>query len=136
MWTQFWDMHSGGGTKEPPYEKIYIEAPEDEAVSIFYSRFGHNPHKVTCTCCGPDYSISEYEELAQATAFHRNCEFDEKLNKYIEQPKKYAWDGTYAQHITLEDYCNQEDVCIIRKETIKDNERDAYVPEEGYVWID
>lgn len=72
-WTQFWDMHSGGGTKEPPYEKIYIEAPKDEAISIFYARFGHNPERVSCTCCGDDYAIDEGTDLAQMTAYHRNC---------------------------------------------------------------
>ena len=35
VWTQFWDMHSGGTTKEPPYDKIYIEADEDEAYEMF-----------------------------------------------------------------------------------------------------
>jgi len=73
MWTQFMDMHSGGGLKEEPYENIYIEAPLKEAELIFYNMFGHNPNRVTCTCCGEDYSTSEYETLREATAFHRNC---------------------------------------------------------------
>ena len=76
-WTQFWDMHSGGGCKEPPYDKIYIEAPESEATTIFYNRFGHNPERVTCTCCGEDYSITEYESLEDATACHRDCAYIE-----------------------------------------------------------
>lgn len=63
MWTEFMDMHSGGGTKEEPYEYIFIEAPREEAIIIFYNRFGHNPERVTCTCCGDDYSITEYETL-------------------------------------------------------------------------
>jgi len=58
MWTRFYDMHSGGGAKEK-WELIFIEAPEDEAISIFYNRFGHNPNRVSCTCCGADYSIYE-----------------------------------------------------------------------------
>ena len=74
VWTRFMDMHSGGGTKEPPYEYIYIEAPESEARVIFYNRFGHNPERVTCSCCGDDYSISEEETLQQITAFERNCD--------------------------------------------------------------
>lgn len=37
MWTEFWDMHSGGGQKEK-WAKIYIEAPEEEARVIFYNR--------------------------------------------------------------------------------------------------
>ena len=35
-WTRFMDMHSGGGTKEKPFEYIYIQAPEKEAKVIFY----------------------------------------------------------------------------------------------------
>lgn len=58
MITTFLDMHSGGSRKEE-YGLIAIEAPRDEAELIFYNRFGHNPNRVTCTCCGPDYSISE-----------------------------------------------------------------------------
>jgi hypothetical protein len=74
MWTEFIDMHSGGGQKEG-FSHCFIEAPENEAKVIFYNRFGHNPERVTCTCCGGDYSIIEYETLEQATAYERNCEY-------------------------------------------------------------
>jgi hypothetical protein len=74
MWTRFMDMRSGGSQKEN-FAHCYIEAPENEAKIIFYNRFGHNPERVTCTCCGDDYSISEYETLEQATAYERNCEY-------------------------------------------------------------
>ncbi len=33
MWTEFYDMHSGGNLKTQ-WETIFIEAPEDEAVKI------------------------------------------------------------------------------------------------------
>ena len=69
MWTRFMDMHSGGYAKEAPYEYIYIEAPQQQAEVIFYNRFGHNPNRVTCTCCGQDYSIGESEDFAQASAW-------------------------------------------------------------------
>jgi hypothetical protein len=69
------DMHSGGGMKEKPYEHIYIEASEDAAKVIFYNRFGHNPERVSCTCCGEDYSISEEDSLEQASAYDRHCEY-------------------------------------------------------------
>ena len=111
MWTSFMDMHSGGGTKEEPYEYIYIEAPENEAITIFYNRFGHNPHRVTCTCCGEDYSVSSDETLELITAYNRG-----------------------SGKISLEDYCNKKDVLIVRKEEIKDEERTGYVPKQGYVW--
>lgn len=75
MWTRFMDMHSGGGTKEKPHEFIYIEALEEEAKVIFYNRFGHNPERVTCTCCGEDYSISSEKTLRELTAYDRNCEY-------------------------------------------------------------
>lgn len=70
MWTHYWDMNSGGGRKEK-WKHIYIEAPKAEADVIFYKRFGHNPNRVSCTCCGGDYSISEDENLAQLTGYHR-----------------------------------------------------------------
>lgn len=126
-WTLFWDMHSGGGTKEKPYEKIYIEAPEEEAKVIFYNRFGHNPERVSCTCCGEDYSISESDTLEQASGYHRNCAWDKDAKGYIEKPNKY--NDTF---LTVEDYSKQEDVLIIPKSEIKDSERIGDVPSEGY----
>lgn len=68
MWTRFFDMCSGGGQKEE-WGYIYIEAPMKEAEVIFYNRFGHNPNCVTCTCCGEDYAIDQYETLDEATKF-------------------------------------------------------------------
>lgn len=75
--TKFEDMHSGGGAKEK-WETIVIEAPQTEAEVIFQNRFGHNPNRVTCTCCGSDYSIQEYDskELAMQDAWeHHNRRF-------------------------------------------------------------
>lgn len=74
MWTQFMDMHSGGGLKEAPKQYIYIEASEAEARVIFYNRFGHSPNRVSCTCCGEDYSLSEGVSLLRVTAFERHCD--------------------------------------------------------------
>ena len=73
-WTTFWDMHSGGNLKEPPYEKIYIELPREPAIAEFIDRFGHDPTNVACQCCGQNYSISTDVSLKQATGYHRNCE--------------------------------------------------------------
>ena len=130
-WTLFWDMHSGGGTKEYPYEMIYIEAPIDEAKVIFYNRFGHNPERVTCTCCGEDYSISESDTLEQASGYHRNCLWDKETKKYLEKP-----DDRYKCNImTIEQYEKQENVLIIRESDIIYSERIGDVPAEGYVWI-
>lgn len=70
MWTEFMDMHSGGGQKLD-WAYIFVEAPEDEARRVFAARFGRNPDNVTCDCCGSDYSVSEHDTLEQATAYNR-----------------------------------------------------------------
>lgn len=120
MWTHFWDMCSGGGHKEPQGH-IFIEAPEAEAVVIFYNRFGHSSERVSCTCCGPDYSVSEYETLELATEWQR----------------KEAWDsnGKKLPTIALEQYVLDPDVLIIYEKDIKPKEREGTVPQQGYVWI-
>lgn len=107
MWTQFWDMHSGGGQKED-FAKLYIEAPEEEAMRIFEDTYGHHPYNVTCDCCGEDYSVSEYETLEQATAYHRNCRWEG--DGYIEEPNEYS-----DRVIPLEEYLKQPDVAVIRR---------------------
>lgn len=116
MFTQFWDMHSGGGTKQKPYEMIYIEAPIDEACVIFYNRFGHNPHRITCTCCGNDYSVTEYETLEEATDYQR-----EDYRTKDKQP--------------LDEYVKKPDVLVIYANEIQPHERVGELPEQGYVWI-
>lgn len=73
-WTQFHDMHSGGGQKLA-WAHIFIEAPELEAKAIFWHRFKRNPERVTCTCCGEDYSISSEPSLELATQYERGCRF-------------------------------------------------------------
>lgn len=145
-WTQFWDMHSGGGTKEAPYEMIYIQAPEDQAKIIFYNKFGHNPERVSCTCCGDDYSISESESLEQLTAYHRGCRSayfldgkevkrdykakQENLTwKYLEEPDESD------KYKTLDEYKKSKDVLVIYDKDIKPEERTGDVPSEGYVWM-
>jgi len=129
-WTKFWDMHSGGGQKEN-WSIIYIEVPEEEAIVIFYNRFGHNPNRVTCTCCGPDYSISEYPTLEEASGFHRGCHYDNESQKYVEKLDK---DG-YHPYKTLKEYSQEEEVLIIYAKDIRPDEKEGDVPEEGYVWI-
>jgi len=160
MWTRFMDMHSGGGCKEK-WQYIFIEAPQDEATVIFYNRFGHNPNRVSCTCSGEDYSISDYETLEEATAFERGLRCletpkDEKgrymndmewptrggscyLEPGEEVPeghtlssfKSFRGDGP-GQH--LDEYMQSEDVLFIRKDEITDEERVGDVPEQGFVW--
>jgi hypothetical protein len=166
VWTQFWDMHSGGGTKEEPYEKIYIEAPEAEAKVIFFNRFGHNPERVSCTCCGEDYSVHEHPSLAEATGFQRNCNyawFDADGNRMpedfnprslspsrrydvahehgyeqriVEEPDPIKAGYRTMQYETLEDYLKHPDVLVIPEAEIKPEEREGDVPQQGYVWMD
>lgn len=161
MWTRFMDMHSGGGSKEP-WAKILIEAPEAEAKVIFYNRFGHNPERVSCTCCGDDYSIDEHVSLEHATAFDRNCRHgylkpdgtpffgDPRaelgvsnylpvreagwVEHYFEEPDPdRTWGGPYQ---TLDEYLRRDDVLVIRADEITDDERKGTVPSQGYVWVD
>src|SRR5438093_12532542 len=83
-WTRFMDMHSGGGLKLT-WAYIYIEAPEKEARSVFYSRFGRTADNVTCDCCGEDYSVDESETVEQVTAFERRCRYDATTRRYVEE---------------------------------------------------
>ena len=136
MFTQFWDMNSGGGTKED-FKFCYIEAPQEQARVIFYNRFGHNPDRITCTCCGPDYSMDEHSSLEQLTGYHRNCKNVKVTNgkwTYLEElaPEK----SSYRQYISLDEYLKQPDVMIIRADEIKPGDSDGHVPEQGYVWQD
>lgn len=150
------DMHSGGGCKEAPYEKIYIEAPEEEAKIIFYNRFGHNPERVTCTCCGDDYSIGEHDSLSIATGYDRNCQAGYINENGEEVPEEQAWvrgkgtipgvTFTYFERADtrwgkstltkLEDYVKQKDVLVIQSSEITPEQRIGEVPEQGYVWRD
>lgn len=131
MWTEFMDMHSGGGLKEK-WEYIYIEAPEEEAKVIFYNRFGHNPERVTCTCCGEDYSITEYKTLEEASAYNRHCFWDALKEEYIEKQSDKKWAGKY---LTIQEYKKSKDVKVIHKQDIKPDERIGEVPVQGYVWM-
>lgn len=123
------DMHSGGGTKESPYEYIYIEAPENEAKVIFYNKFGHNPERVTCTCCGEDYSIRDSATLAEASCWDRGAEVAEDGT---DRPDRSRW--AIGEYVPLDVYLARPDVLAIHASEIKPEERIGDVPEEGYVW--
>jgi hypothetical protein len=112
--TRFKDGHSGGGTMTP-YERIWIEAPEEIAAEIFQLRLGVSPYGTSCTCCGPNFSIEEEEDLWQATGYERNCAFSREEDRYIEEPNtKYAFKGPYR---TLEEFLSdpaEDDLIILR----------------------
>jgi len=155
-WTRFMDMHSGGSSKEPQ-QYILIEAPEEEAKTIFYNRFRHNPERVTCTCCGEDYTIGEHPTLEDATAFDRGCAYAWFRPDGTECPEEEAWvrgkgmlEGytqsyverpapqpfSFHQFISLEDYLQTPEVLVIRANEIQPKERTGEVPVQGYVWRD
>ncbi|KTS02520.1 hypothetical protein SB2_25570 [Methylobacterium radiotolerans] len=132
-WTRFMDMHSGGSQKEA-FAYLYIEAPEAEAKIIFYNRFGHNPDRVTCTCCGSDYSIDEEKSLESGTGYERGCAFDKESDDYVDQPDT---ESRYSRkYIPLDEYLAQADVAVIRADEIKPEERVGSLPRQGYVWCD
>lgn len=114
MWTKFWDMHSGGSTKQPPYNVIYIELPEKQAIKFFKKKFKHNPRATSCPTCGENYSIDEKKSLEVLSGYHRSCLWDPKTKDYVEKPEP-RWGKAYQ---TLEQYRKEKDVLIISKEDI------------------
>lgn len=70
------------------------------------------PHRVTCTCCGTDYSIYEEDSLEEATEFYLDA--GEKLSDYLER----------------------DEILFIRDEDIKPDERVGDVRKQGFVWVD
>ncbi len=122
------DMHSGGGLKEE-WEYIYIELPKDKAEIYFYNRFGHSASRVSCTCCGEDYSLTESETLEEATAFNRGCAWTAK--GYIEEGG-----SSYREYIPLSEYLKDPSALIIYEKDIDPKMTEGYVPEQGYVWQD
>ena len=129
-WTEFSDMHSGGGAKEK-WEYIYIQADLQTAKVIFYNRFGHSPNRVTCNCCGEDYSISESDSLAEITGYKRNCKYDSKTKKYIEHPDINV---KYGKYITLDEFLKSKNNLVIYDFDILELEKVGEIPEQGYVW--
>lgn len=130
MWTRFMDMHSGGGSKEK-WEYIYIEAPEAEAKVIFYNRFDHSPERVTCTCCGDDYSISSDESLEQLSAYDRGCRWDAASRQYVEEAG-----ASYSPYQTIEQFQLREDILLIPASEILDSERKGELPVEYDYYYD
>ena len=139
-WTHFWDMHSGGDQKLK-WSHIFIEAPQKEAEIIFQNRFGRNPNRVTCTCCGTDYSIEENISLQMMSGYIRGCDYAD--GKYIERKNK---DG-FSVFVPFKKFLKEKaigkgnnimtgrkKVLIIWKNGIKPSERKGELKEEGFVW--
>lgn len=127
------DMHSGGGLKEK-FSLCFIEASENEAKVIFYNRFGHSPDRVSCTCCGEDYSVDERAKtLAEASAYDRGCLYDSKKKKYVEKPDPRAM--SYHPFVSVTKFQKSEDVMVIPRSKIRKADRQGECPTEGYVWV-
>ena len=132
-WTQFWDMHSGGGTKEGNFNHIYIEAESEAAQIIFQNKFGHNPNRVSCTCCGPDYSISSESTLEALTGYERGCAWDDTVKSCVERPDT---DRFSKKYMTLDEYLTKSNVLVIRASDITPDMYEGELRESGYVWRD
>lgn len=144
-------MHSGGSQKEP-FSILYIQAPEREARSVFYSRFGHNPERVTCSCCGSDYSVSSDPSASpeEITGFHRNAFYavpkakhlDYSQAKYFDRREDIPDDWEIRRDmgerevLSLEDYFAQDDIAVIYAKEIEEYERHVTVPDELGMWDD
>lgn len=118
-WTLFWDMHSGGGLKLPPYHYIYIQADEEEARRIFEEKFGRSSFGQACDTCGPNWSVSTVSTLRAATSFERKARHDLDQDGN-EQP---FFDGSYGYSRpiqSLEDFLERPDVLVIYVEKQED----------------
>lgn len=102
---RFYDLHSGGSLKVDGKQYIYIQADDiNSACDEFFKIFGVNPHNTTCDCCGPDYSITEFRDIAEATYFDRS-DYDtreeiETVSEYFTNNNNaayYAWTGLTEQ---------------------------------------
>ena len=102
MWTEFWDMHSGGEQKLN-HAKYFIEGESEEAnIDKFKRLFHRDPYNVTCDCCGSDYSVSSSETLEKATAYHRGAKWDTIKKEHVggkplesDEGSFGSWSGTY-----------------------------------------
>ncbi len=61
-WTMFNDRYSGGSRKLDT-KRVWIEAEEEQAITLFQEIFGLSPNNISCSCCGEDFSFDEREFL-------------------------------------------------------------------------
>lgn len=101
-----------------------------EARVIFYNRFGHNPSRVSCPCCGANYSATESPTLREATAYNRHCAYDRQAARYCEAPS-----GDWT-HIPLRAYLRRNNILVMRAKDIDPRWRKGDVPDQGYAWRD
>jgi len=132
--TKFHDMHSGGKLKTD-YDHIYIEAPREQAIEFFKSWFNRRPRNVTCSCCGEDFSVTQYEDLAQATAYERNCRFERVDGEqggghWVEEPDTWS-NGEKKDYSTVQEYLGQQNIAFFSVEDVE-NELNEVVEGKTY----
>lgn len=66
--TVFSDMCSGG-SRQHDFDYGWIEGDEATATKRFIERYG-DPAHVTCTCCGQDYSVTEFDSLEELLQYY------------------------------------------------------------------
>lgn len=115
---KFTDMNSGGMMKSK-YKTILIECyNQTEAIELFEGRFDRNPRNITCTCCGWDYSISEYDSFEDATSLDRMCQMSQDYETFSEKPStdddaKYF--SKFDKYVTFDEYLElSTDVLVIK----------------------
>jgi len=96
---RFYDLSGGGYQKVDGKKYIYIQADDiTSACNEFVRLFNVDPCNTTCDCCGPDYAIIEYRDIAAATKYDRNE--TETVSEYFTNNNNaayYAWTGLTEQ---------------------------------------
>lgn len=119
--TLFADVHHPED-KSDTFIQCYIEAPAEEAITIFARKFGHNPMRIKNGAQA--YIYQEYANLEEAT---RGWRMHYKLGKW-----------TWEEIKTVEEYLEEagSDVVVVREAEIKSEwRRGGFVP-TSYVWSD
>ena len=118
MIVKFYDMNSGGRLSTE-YKVILISCnDESEARSIFTDRFGLDSRNVSCSCCGPDFSVTTYSSLEGATAIDRMCQMSEDWEDFTEKPstdEDAERFSKFSKYVTFSEFLElSEDVLVIK----------------------
>ena len=120
MWTTFSDAST---TSRPGlkvgYKRILIELEKLPAKTVFRHMFNYSPDKVSCSHCGPDFSVIEWDnELAAATSIWRHCHMDD--DGWEDCPFKPGSighkHGLHEYYIPLDEFLERDDVLVISRE--------------------
>ncbi len=118
MWTRFHDLEVGN-TRVSQYQDIYIEADYSDSVRWLKENLNINAEH-RCRNCGPDYQITQYDTLEQATGQARGCahaysgnriQFFESGQPVPEEWTVLRWSSDY---LSLSEYRQRPDVLIVQ----------------------